>query len=101
MPRRLPNDAGLAPIHEGGEGLIFLVEHSQSFLRDHALSLHAITVPKIVQLILRQSLGPRCQRYQVTMICRLRLDAALYHPPGPQAPGKRGPKPKKGPRPAV
>jgi hypothetical protein len=39
-----------------------------------------------------------CQRHQVTMICRLRLDAALYHPPGPQPPGKRGPKPKKGPR---
>src|SRR5512132_3086396 len=39
-----------------------------------------------------------CQRRQITMICRLRLDAALYHPPGPQPPGKRGPKPKKGPR---
>ncbi|MBV8235748.1 MAG: transposase [Acidimicrobiia bacterium] len=43
-------------------------------------------------------LARACQRFQVTMICRLRLDAALYHPPGPQAPGKRGPKPKKGPR---
>ena len=43
-------------------------------------------------------LARACQRYQVTMICRLRLDAALYHPPSPQAPGKRGPKPKKGPR---
>ena len=39
-----------------------------------------------------------CQRHQITMICRLRLDAALYHPPGPQPPGQRGPKPKKGPR---
>ena len=39
-----------------------------------------------------------CQRHRVTMICRLRLDAALYHPPGPQPTGKRGPKPKKGPR---
>ena len=46
-------------------------------------------------------LARACQRYQVTMICRLRLDAALYHRPGPQAPGKRGPKPKKGPRSAV
>src|SRR3712207_7152544 len=35
-----------------------------------------------------------CQRHHVTMICRLRLDAALYHPPGPQPPGKRGPKPR-------
>ena len=43
-------------------------------------------------------LARACQRYHVTMICRLRLDAALYHPPGPQPPGKRGPKPKKGPR---
>jgi DDE superfamily endonuclease len=43
-------------------------------------------------------LARACQRHQVTMICRLRLDAALYHPPGPQPLGKRGPKPKKGPR---
>jgi DDE superfamily endonuclease len=43
-------------------------------------------------------LARACQRHQVTMICRLRLDAALYHPPGPQPPGKRGPKPKKGSR---
>src|SRR5512135_379130 len=39
-----------------------------------------------------------CRQHQVTMICRLRLDAALYHPPGPQPPNKRGPKPKKGRR---
>lgn len=44
-------------------------------------------------------LARACQRYQVTRICRLRLDAALYHPPGPQAPGQRGPKPTKRPRP--
>jgi hypothetical protein len=43
-------------------------------------------------------LAHACQRSQVTMICRWRLDAALYHPPGPQSPGQRGPKPKKGPR---
>jgi hypothetical protein len=43
-------------------------------------------------------LAQACQRHRVTMICRLRLDAALYHPPGPDVPGKRGPKPKKGPR---
>jgi hypothetical protein len=43
-------------------------------------------------------LARACQRHRVTMICRLRLDAALYHPPGAQPPGKRGPKPKKGPR---
>ncbi|HMB03933.1 MAG TPA: transposase [Isosphaeraceae bacterium] len=41
-------------------------------------------------------LARACQRQGVTMICRLRLDAALYHPPGPQPTGKRGPKPKKG-----
>jgi hypothetical protein len=43
-------------------------------------------------------LARACQRYRVAMICRLRLDAALYHPPGPQPPGQRGRKPKKGPR---
>jgi hypothetical protein len=43
-------------------------------------------------------LARACQSHGVTMICRLRLDAALYHPPGPQPTGKRGPKPKKGPR---
>jgi hypothetical protein len=39
-----------------------------------------------------------CQRHRVTLICRLRLDAALYDPPGPQPPSKRGRKPKKGAR---
>jgi hypothetical protein len=45
-------------------------------------------------------LGLRCLRYAnpVTYISRLRLDAALYDPPGPQPQGKRGPKPKKGKR---
>jgi hypothetical protein len=41
-------------------------------------------------------LAHACQRHRVTLICRLRLDAALYDPPGPQPPSKRGPKPKKG-----
>jgi DDE superfamily endonuclease len=35
---------------------------------------------------------------QVVMVSRLRWDAALYHPPGPQPPGNRGPKPLKGTR---
>ncbi len=45
-------------------------------------------------------LGLRCARYinPVTYVSRLRLDAALYDPPGPQPQGKRGPKPKKGKR---
>jgi DDE superfamily endonuclease len=34
----------------------------------------------------------------VIVITRLRLDAALYEPPPPPQPGKRGPKPKKGAR---
>ena len=34
----------------------------------------------------------------VTMVSRLRLDAALYHPPVPPPPGKRGRKPPKGKR---
>jgi hypothetical protein len=45
-------------------------------------------------------LGLRCARYPqpVTLVSRLRLDAALYAPPGPQPKSKPGPKPKKGGR---
>jgi hypothetical protein len=45
-------------------------------------------------------LGLRCARYAnpVTYVSRLRLDAVLHDPPGPQPQGKRGPKPKKGKR---
>ncbi|MBV8611476.1 MAG: transposase [Singulisphaera sp.] len=43
-------------------------------------------------------LAQACQQHQVTRICRLRLDAALYPPPGPQPPGQRGRKPKEGAR---
>ena len=41
-----------------------------------------------------------CQRrkHPVKLVSRLRLDARLYDLPGPQAKGKRGPKPKKGAR---
>jgi hypothetical protein len=40
----------------------------------------------------------RCQRLRrpVHLVSRLRLDAQLYDPPGPQPKSKRGPKPKKG-----
>ena len=43
-------------------------------------------------------LGLRCAQLAlpVTYVSRLRLDAALYDAPLPQAAGKRGPKPKKG-----
>jgi hypothetical protein len=45
-------------------------------------------------------LGLRCAGYAnpVTYVSRLRLDAVLHDPPGPQPQGKRGPKPKKGKR---
>lgn len=45
-------------------------------------------------------LGLRCANFAnpVTYISRLRLDAQLYDPPGPQPQGKPGPKPKKGQR---
>jgi hypothetical protein len=45
-------------------------------------------------------LGLRCNHFAepVVYISRLRLDAALYAPPGEQPKGKRGPKPKKGAR---
>lgn len=41
-----------------------------------------------------------CQRkhIKVTLVSRLRWDARLFEPPPEQPPGKRGPKPKKGPR---
>lgn len=44
------------------------------------------------------ALACSCIRRGVTMVCRLRLDAALYDLPGPQPKSKRGPKPKKGAR---
>lgn len=45
-------------------------------------------------------LGLRCAGFAnpVTFVSRLRLDAALYAPPEPQPPSKRGRKPKKGRR---
>jgi DDE superfamily endonuclease len=42
------------------------------------------------------ALALACVDSQVTMVARLRLDAALYHPPAPPSPGKRGRKPLKG-----
>jgi hypothetical protein len=44
------------------------------------------------------SLALACAKQHVTMVSRLRWDAALYHPPAPQPPGKRGPRPLKGRR---
>jgi DDE superfamily endonuclease len=44
------------------------------------------------------ALALACVKSQVAMVSRLRWDAALYHPPGPQPPSKRGPKPLKGKR---
>jgi DDE superfamily endonuclease len=44
------------------------------------------------------SLALACVKRHVAMVSRLRWDAALDHPPGPQPPGKRGRKPLKGQR---
>lgn len=44
------------------------------------------------------ALALACVDSHVTMVARLRLDAALYHPPAPQPPSKRGRKPTKGKR---
>jgi hypothetical protein len=44
------------------------------------------------------ALALACTISEVVMVSRLRLDAALYHPPGPQPAGKRGRKPTKGSR---
>ncbi|MFZ0544259.1 MAG: transposase [Candidatus Promineifilaceae bacterium] len=45
-------------------------------------------------------LGLRCAGYEqsTTMVSRLRMDAMLHLPPGPQSKSKPGPKPKKGER---
>jgi hypothetical protein len=44
-------------------------------------------------------LGHACRGLgRTALVTRLRLDAALYEPPPPPVPGKRGPKPKKGAR---
>src|SRR5262245_15598731 len=39
------------------------------------------------------SLALACVKQPGPMVSRRRWDAALYHPPAPQPPGKRGPKP--------
>jgi DDE superfamily endonuclease len=44
------------------------------------------------------SLALACVKSQVTMVSRLRWDAALYHRPALHPPGKRGPQPLKGKR---
>jgi hypothetical protein len=45
------------------------------------------------------ALGQTCRALpQTTLVTRLRLDAALYDPPTPPPPGRRGRKPQKGPR---
>jgi hypothetical protein len=44
------------------------------------------------------ALALTCVASRVTLVTRLRLDAALYHPPAPQPKSKRGPKPTKGKR---
>lgn len=44
------------------------------------------------------ALALTCVASRVTLVTRLRLDAALYHPPAPQPTSKRGPKPTKGKR---
>jgi DDE superfamily endonuclease len=44
------------------------------------------------------ALALACVKQHVVMVSRLRWDAALYHPPAPQPPGKHGPQPTQGKR---
>src|SRR3954466_3583768 len=43
-------------------------------------------------------LASDCRRHRGRRVSGLRIDAALYATPGPPVPGRRGPKPTKGPR---
>lgn len=44
------------------------------------------------------ALAAACRRHGIALVCRLKINAALYDPPVEPPPGRRGRKPKKGPR---
>jgi hypothetical protein len=76
----------------GGEWAIWVVERLRRWHPDRKIVLVGDGGYASIALV------RACQRRKVTLITRLRWDATLYESPGPQPAGKRGPKPKKGPR---
>lgn len=76
------------------EWTCFLIDKVRRWYPDRAIVLVGDGTYAAVVLV------QRCQRFNipVKLVSRLRLDAVLHDPPGPQPQGKPGPKPKKGAR---
>jgi hypothetical protein len=76
------------------EWTCFLIDKVRRWYPDRQLVLVGDGTYAAVPLV------QRCQRFNipVKLVARLRLDAVLHDPPGPQPKGKPGPKPKKGAR---
>lgn len=76
------------------EWTCFLIDKVRRWYPDREIALVGDGTYAAVRLI------QRCQRFKipVKLVSRLRLDAVLHDPPGPQPKGKPGPKPKKGAR---
>lgn len=69
-----------------------MIGQVRRWVRDRALIL--IVDGGLVSI----ELGRRCLQYGVTLVGTLPINARLFDEPGPQPKGKRGRKPKKGPR---
>jgi hypothetical protein len=80
------------PHKSGGKWAIWAVETLRSWQPGREITLIGDGGYASVDL------ARACQRRKVTLIARLRWDAALFEEPGPQPKSKRGPKPKKGKR---
>jgi len=72
--------------------IVQMIGQVRRWLRDRTLIL--LVDGGLVSL----ELGWRCLQYGVTLVGTLPINARLFDEPGPQPKGKRGPKPKKGPR---
>ena len=80
------------PHRSGVEWAILLIRRIREWLPDREIILVGDGGYAAIGLI------RTCQRLNVTLVARLRIDAAVYAFPGPQPKSKRGPKPKKGKR---
>jgi hypothetical protein len=80
------------PHISGGEWAIWIVERLRRWQPDREIVLVGDGGYASIELV------RACRRRKITLVTRLRWDATLYESPLPQPKGKRGPKPKKGPR---